>query len=98
MSARGTRTHNRSVVVWIVARYFAYMATDNMGKPDLPRVTTRKPQSADGAVSNTPPTAFCLSPPSRTRESLQGMLRRVESRREEIPDETPRPDRQSDGA
>jgi len=79
MSARGTRTHNRSVVVWIVAMYFACMATDNTGKPDLPRVTTRKPQSADGAVRNTPPTAFRLSPPWRTRESLPGMVRRVES-------------------
>src|SRR4029453_14562341 len=98
MSARGTRTHNRWVVVRIVAMNFYCMATDNMGQPDLPRVTTRKPQSADGAVSNTPPTAFRLSPPGRTRESLQGMVRRVESRREEISDETPRPNRQSDGA
>ena len=40
---------------------FYGMATDNTGQPDLPRVTTRKPQSADGAVSNTPPTAFRLS-------------------------------------
>ena len=42
---------NRSVVVWIVAMHPACRATDNTGKPALPHVTTRKPHSADGAVS-----------------------------------------------
>jgi len=48
------RLHFLTIRVRIVAMYSSCMATDNTDQPDLLRVTTRKPQSADGAVSNTP--------------------------------------------
>jgi hypothetical protein len=49
--------------VRIVAMHLSCLTNDNTGQPVFPRVTTRKPQSADGAVSHTPPPAFRLSPP-----------------------------------
>ena len=35
-------------------------AADNMGKPALPHGVSGKPQRVDGAMRNTPPTAFCF--------------------------------------
>jgi len=55
----------------------------------LPWRKTGEPQRGDGAFSNTPPTAFCWSPPLWTREAGQGMERRVDSRKGETLDETP---------
>ncbi len=55
----------------------------------LPWRKTGEPHSGDGAFSNTPPPACCLSPPWWTREAFQGMGRRVDSRQGETLDETP---------
>src|SRR5256885_15450323 len=69
-----------------------------IGQPVLPYTSAEEPQREEGKVGNTPPKPSGRCPLLRTRESLQGMQRRVESRKEEIPNETPRPDRQSDWA
>ena len=47
---------------------------DDRGQPVIPSATTGEPQSAEGASSNTPPTASCLSPTSehgRLREGCE---------------------------
>jgi len=51
------------------------------GKPDLPCVNAEKPQRAEGASRNTPPTACRLSLTYQTREASLGMLRLMGSRR-----------------
>src|SRR5438093_924004 len=57
-----------------------------------------EPQSVDGATRNVPPPPACVRAPCRTRESLQGMGRRVERRQGRPAPKSPRPCRQSDGA
>ena len=56
----------------------------NIGKPDLPYVNVGKPQRADGADSNTPPTSFRLSSTCGTRESPGRMSRTVGVGRREL--------------
>src|SRR4029453_17658031 len=62
------------------------------GPPALPCVNTGEPQRAEGATSNTPPTACRLRPAYCTREALSGMHRSMGSReRGERSPERPRP-------
>ena len=60
------------------------------GQPDVPCGQSREPQRVDGASSNTPPTASCLSPTRRTREIPGRMPTTVAVGRRE-PDESRRP-------
>src|SRR5262244_2224602 len=53
------------------------------GQPDVPCGQSREPQRVEGASSNTPPTASCLSPTRRTREIPGRMPTTVEVGRRE---------------
>ncbi len=63
------------------------------GHPALPCMPTGEPPRADGAASNTPPTALHLSLSHRTREAARRMRKAVDRSKGETLDEIPMPER-----
>ena len=76
---RGTRRGQRTVLP----------GHGHTGPPALPGLLTGKPQSAEGAASNTPPPSCRVRLPCCTREAFLGMRREVDRRQGETRDDIP---------